>query len=81
MLQLKDIIGYLNVTDNCRIDTVKPDGTSEDPYAYEGSVFRIPWVYLDHYLFNNKGNFEAIGVFINSDGQSCFDITLCEQPY
>ena len=81
MMKLKDIIGYLDVTSYCRISTVKPNGTDEDPCAYEGSIFDIPWIYLDHYLFNDKNNFEAIGVYIDSNGHPCFDITLCEEFY
>ena len=80
-MKLKDIINYLNITDDCRITTVFSDGTDDDPDAYKGSVFKIPWVYLDYYLFNNKGNFEAIGVYIDSDGHPCLDITLCEDLY
>lgn len=81
MMKLKDIIIYLNKTDSCKITTVFPDGAEDDPDAYKGSVFNIPWVYLEHYLFNDENAYEAIGVYIDSNGHPCLDITLCEKFY
>lgn len=73
-MRLGAIIKYLNALDNCILTTVDK-WTGKEIDSWEGAVIKIPWYYIDYYLYNDSGDYEAIGVNY-VDGKAFLDITL-----
>ena len=86
MLQLKDIINYLDWLDNVIIYQgdayIKPE-EQEDPWeeVFKGGVMDIPWYYLNYYLTNDKSTMlKAINSCFDRDkNEPYMELFLCEQ--
>ena len=73
-MKFKEIIKYLNALDNCIITIIDPRSGKEID-SWRGTVINIPWIFMEHYLYNDSGDYEAIGVSY-VDGKAFLDISL-----
>jgi hypothetical protein len=78
-MKLKDIINYLDKTDQVVVWVEYPEYPDEEPEkVFEGFILDIPWIYLDYYLLNDS-NGEAISARNYGEGEgSGFIISLLE---
>lgn len=73
-MKLKKIIKYLNALDNCILSIIDPK-TGKEIDSWEGSILNIPWVFMEYYLYNDSGDYEAICVTYK-DNKAFLDISL-----
>lgn len=80
-MKFKDIVKYFNIYDKCRVHIIEK-GTVVT--TWNGYIEKIPWVYMDYYLYE-KGDGEPITVECEAiDSSWCkfddpfFDISICK---